>query len=84
MVGSGFTLVAQMACKLSARHHWCVTGTPIGSGGLQDIFGALCVLHAHPLSEPAAFRCVASSPPIESGSLQDISAALCGYAATYD
>jgi hypothetical protein len=34
----------------------CVTGTPIGPGGLQDMFGALRALQAAPLSVLSTFR----------------------------
>lgn len=32
-------------------------GTPVGPGGLQDVFGSMRVLQALPLSRPSVFRC---------------------------
>jgi SNF2 family DNA or RNA helicase len=32
LVGGGLSSSALMATHLTARHRWCVTGTPIGSG----------------------------------------------------
>ena len=36
--------VAVMASRLSTTHRWCVTGTPIGEGQLEDIAGLLRTL----------------------------------------
>ena len=36
--------VALMAGQLEVEHRWCVTGTPMGPGGLDDIRGMLSVL----------------------------------------
>ncbi len=41
MVGAGLTSVALMAQRLSAEHRWCVTGTPIGGGQLEDVTGLM-------------------------------------------
>ncbi len=32
---------AAMALKVSSRHKWCVTGTPIGKNGLDDLYGLI-------------------------------------------
>ncbi|KAF5839335.1 SNF2 family N-terminal domain-containing protein [Dunaliella salina] len=66
--GKGLSVVAQMAGQLVADRRWCVTGTPIGPGGLQDIFGSLRALQAYPLSVPSVFRRLVSGPYM-SGSL---------------
>lgn len=39
---------AQMALKLHTQHRWCVTGTPIGKGKLEDLFGLLLFLRSTP------------------------------------
>jgi SNF2 family DNA or RNA helicase len=44
MVGSGLSQVAVMADRLSAVHRWCVTGTPIREGQLDDVAGLLRTL----------------------------------------
>lgn len=40
MVDSANTKVAQMALKLSAKHRWCITGTPI-QRSVADLYGLL-------------------------------------------
>lgn len=40
----------------SGACRWCVTGTPVGPGGLQDIFGLLKVLQYSPFDDPDVFR----------------------------
>ena len=54
---------AQMALKLEARFRWAVSGTPIGRGKLEDLFGLLLFLQATaPFNEKAWFRqCFLSS-----------------------
>lgn len=39
---------AQMALKLDTSHRWCVSGTPIGKGKLEDLFGLLLFLRLTP------------------------------------
>jgi len=34
-----------MAAHIEADHRWCVTGTPIGKGGVNDLRGLLTFLH---------------------------------------
>ena len=41
---------AQMALKLDAEYRWCVTGTPVGKGKLEDLFGLLLFLRMDPFS----------------------------------
>ena len=46
-----------MAGRISAVHRWCVTGTPIGPGGMADVLGLLRALHVAPFSErPSLFQ----------------------------
>jgi E3 ubiquitin-protein ligase SHPRH len=53
---------ARMALKLSAEHRWCVTGTPIGRGKLEDLFGLLLFLRSNPFSSKAWFsKCFSPS-----------------------
>ena len=37
-----------MALKLDTDHRWCVSGTPIGRGKLDDLFGLLLFLRLTP------------------------------------
>ncbi|CAN0346948.1 unnamed protein product, partial [Scytosiphon promiscuus] len=37
---------AKMALKIPAQHRWCVTGTPIGKGSVDDLYGLLVFLQA--------------------------------------
>ena len=47
------------ATDLSPRClRWCVTGTPIGRGGLEDVFGLVKVLGYKPYDDHPVFRCV--------------------------
>jgi hypothetical protein len=39
-----------------ARCRWCVTGTPIGAGGVHDIHGLLCVLKYKPYDDASVFE----------------------------
>ena len=39
---------ARMALKLKSEHRWCVTGTPIGRGKLEDLYGLLLFLRLDP------------------------------------
>jgi E3 ubiquitin-protein ligase SHPRH len=59
MVGGngGHSATSTMGQRILARHRWCVTGTPIGPGGLDDVMGLLRVLHAAPFdAAPGVFR----------------------------
>lgn len=46
---------AQMALKLDAIHRWCVSGTPLGSGNLEDLYGLLLFERIAPFSDKAWF-----------------------------
>ncbi len=66
MVGTGLSSVATMARRLHSMHRWCVTGTPIGPGGLDDVQGLLQVLHHEPFQDKRMWKhCVAD--PYERG-----------------
>lgn len=47
---------AQMALKLEATHRWCVSGTPVGRGKLEDLFGLLVFLRLDPFWNKLWFR----------------------------
>uniref|UniRef100_A0A7S4JPA2 Helicase C-terminal domain-containing protein n=1 Tax=Odontella aurita TaxID=265563 RepID=A0A7S4JPA2_9STRA len=47
---------ARMALQLSARHRWCVSGTPVGRGKLDDLFGLLLFLGARPFGDKRWFQ----------------------------
>ena len=44
MVESTTAATAQMALRIRARHRWCVTGTPVGARGVDDLHGLLLFL----------------------------------------
>ena len=49
---------ARMALKLDSSHRWAVTGTPLGRGKLEDLFGLLLFLRLDPFSIKQLFnRC---------------------------
>lgn len=56
MVGAGLSGVAEMAAKISAVRRWCVSGTPIGAGGVSDVYGMLKVLQYKPWEDVKLFR----------------------------
>jgi E3 ubiquitin-protein ligase SHPRH len=39
---------ARMARRIRATHRWCVSGTPIGRRGLEDLFGLVSFLQLQP------------------------------------
>lgn len=43
MFGNGYGAISTMAARITSCHRWCVTGTPIGPGGLDDVHGLLKV-----------------------------------------
>lgn len=47
---------ALMAVKLKAVHRWCVSGTPIGRGKLEDLFGLTLFLGMQPFADKQWFR----------------------------
>ena len=50
MVEGTTTATATMALRLRARHRWCVTGTPIGGRGVEDLHGLLLFLRSEPFA----------------------------------
>lgn len=55
---------AKMALRLNACNRWCVTGTPIGRGKLEDLYGLLLFIGVMPFQEKKWFRhCLHRSHP---------------------
>lgn len=48
MVESPVSASSRMASRLEAVHRWCVTGTPIGRQGLDDLYGLMLFLRLDP------------------------------------
>lgn len=66
MVETSTAKAALMASRLSARHRWCITGTPL-SRGLEDLYGLFFFLRAAPLHERFWWNRVCQRP-YEAGS----------------
>lgn len=49
------TKAAKMALKLKADHFWAVSGTPIGHGRLQDLYGLFLFLRLSPFDQKEWF-----------------------------
>lgn len=47
---------ARMALKLVSEHRWCVSGTPVGRGKMDDLYGLLLFLGARPFCEKDWFQ----------------------------
>lgn len=47
---------ARMALKLETSHRWCVSGTPIGRGKLEDLYGLLLFLRMSPFNNHKIFQ----------------------------
>ena len=56
MVEGTTTATAKMALSIRARHRWCVTGTPIGGRGVDDLHGLLLFLRHEPLCRSFWFK----------------------------
>ena len=50
------TSSAKMALQLKAKHKWCVSGTPVGRGGLNDLYGLLLFLGVKPFNNKDWFQ----------------------------
>ena len=67
MVESTTAAVATMALRIRARHRWCVTGTPVGARGVEDLHGLLVFLRHEPFNhafwwERTLLKKVSNSP----------------------
>ncbi|CAM9637140.1 unnamed protein product [Ascophyllum nodosum] len=67
MVESTTQETAKMTLKIPATHRrvicvWCVTGTPLGKGSIDDIFGLLVFLKASPLDSKAVWTSAIREP----------------------
>jgi hypothetical protein len=67
MVETSTADAARMALLLPAHHRWCVSGTPLGKGQLDDLFGLLVFLRALPFDNRSVWN-HAVRRPVESQS----------------
>jgi E3 ubiquitin-protein ligase SHPRH len=51
-----------MAAMLPAVHRWCVSGTPIGKGRVEDLYGLLLFLRAAPFDDPSVWKHALQEP----------------------
>ncbi len=51
LIESSTADAARMALRLPACHRWCVSGTPLGRGHLEDLYGLLVFLRMHPFDQ---------------------------------
>ncbi|CAM9223604.1 unnamed protein product, partial [Phaeothamnion confervicola] len=71
---------ARMALRLPAVHRWCVSGTPIGRGAIEDLYGLLSFLQAKPFNVRALWQ-HALQAPVEArlpGAMKRLTAVLGG------
>jgi SNF2 family DNA or RNA helicase len=47
---------ARMALKLNTHHRWCISGTPIGRGKLEDLYGLVVFLRLQPFASKSWFQ----------------------------
>lgn len=47
---------SRMALKLESEHRWCVSGTPISRGKLDDLYGLLLFLRVEPFNDKRWFN----------------------------
>jgi SNF2 family DNA or RNA helicase len=47
---------ARMALKLKSTHRWCVSGTPVGRGKMDDLYGLLLFLRLDPFASKQWFH----------------------------
>eukprot|EP01083_Nonionella_stella_P187566 689472_1 len=53
---------AQMALKVTSKYKWCVTGTPIGKNGLDDLYGLIKFLDVRPFNTQVAWLRTVAEP----------------------
>ncbi len=51
LIESSTADAARMALRLPACHRWCVSGTPLGRGRLEDLYGLLVFLRMYPFDQ---------------------------------
>ena len=56
MIESSAAAAAKMALRLKTIHRWCVSGTPIWKGQLDDLYGLLVFLQAAPYDRRSWWR----------------------------
>jgi E3 ubiquitin-protein ligase SHPRH len=56
LVEGANSAAAKMAHKLQRRARWCVSGTPVGSGKLEDLYGLFLFLQQDPLCDRLAWK----------------------------
>ena len=56
------TGAAEMALRLSAVNRWCVTGTPIGRGRLEDLYELVLFLGIAPFDDKRWWRSTIQEP----------------------
>lgn len=56
MIETSTANAAKMALRLRTVHRWCVSGTPIWKGQLDDLYGLLLFLQASPYDRRAWWR----------------------------
>jgi hypothetical protein len=64
-----------MALRLRTRHRWCVTGTPVGARGADDLHGLLVFLR-HVCGRARTSRLAADAVHRDSADQSDRSASL--------
>ncbi|CAM9157665.1 unnamed protein product, partial [Choristocarpus tenellus] len=62
MVENTTAETAKMALRIPAQHRWCVSGTPIGKGSIEDLYGLLLFLKASPLDQRQLWTKVVRDP----------------------
>jgi len=50
-VESSAAAATEMANELNSKYRWCVTGTPVGRHGLEDLRGLVTFLRCHPIDK---------------------------------
>jgi E3 ubiquitin-protein ligase SHPRH len=47
---------ARMALKLASHHRWAISGTPVGRGKVDDLYGLLLFLRTTPFDHKSSFK----------------------------